>query len=289
MCCNYNYLLLKSSMENLYKIFENAIVDSLNKFKSANWDRNPFGHLVIDQFLPHDLVEQLNESLQTYVAKSREEWKVYNNPLEKKAVLNEYSKFPKEVYSYFLALNSEKVTSVISSITGIDNLIPDVGLHGGGVHMHTQGGKLNVHQDYSLHPRLGLQRRLNIILYLNKNWNINWGGGLGLYTEKKNQEAPDELIKTVDCIFNRAVLFDTAPGSWHGLPDPILCPDDVVRVSLAFYYTREPVANAPTRGAVRFAPTPEQASDPAIAELILQRSDPEKAAAVYRNNNKTKL
>jgi Rps23 Pro-64 3,4-dihydroxylase Tpa1-like proline 4-hydroxylase len=274
-------------MEKLYQDFEKAIIESLSKYKNTDWDQIPFGHLIIDDFLPLRLAEALNESLQIYVEKSREEWRVYNNPLEKKAVLNDYSKFPKEVYSYFLALNSTKVSSIISSISNIDNLIPDAGLHGGGVHMHTQGGKLNVHQDYSLHPRLGLQRRLNIILYLNQKWNTDWGGGLGLYTEKDDQEAPDALIKTVDCIFNRAILFDTAPGSWHGLPDPILCPDDVVRVSLAFYYTREPVPNAPRRGAVRFAPTPEQASDPAIAELILQRSDPEMAAGVYRNNEKT--
>lgn len=272
-------------MNNAYDLYEKAIIDSLSKFTRKNWDQVPFGHLVIDDFLPLDLVELLNESLQSNIIQLRDDWKEYNNPLEKKALMNDYSKFPKEVYSYFLALNSRKVTDLISSISGIDHLIPDVGLHGGGVHIHTRGGKLNVHQDYSLHPRTGLQRRLNIILYLNQTWDIKWGGGLGLYTEKISEEAPDELIKTIDCIFNRAVIFDTAPGSWHGLPDPILCPENIFRVSLAYYYTREPLANAPSRGAVRFAPTPEQALDPAIAELILRRGNPLLASEVYGKKN----
>jgi Rps23 Pro-64 3,4-dihydroxylase Tpa1-like proline 4-hydroxylase len=272
-------------METLYESYENAINNSLSKYTNKDWDKVPFGHLVVDNFLPIDLAESLNESLQSNIIALRDNWKEYNNPLEKKALLNDYSRFPKEVYSYFLALNSKLVTNLISSISDIDKLVPDVGLHGGGVHIHTQGGKLNVHQDYSLHPRTGLQRRLNIILYLNKNWDTAWGGGLGLYTEKISEEAPDELIKTIDCVFNRAVIFDTAPGSWHGLPDPIRCPHDTLRVSLAYYYTREPLFDAPTRGAVRFAPTPEQALDPAIAELIQQRGNPLKAGNVYGGKN----
>ena len=284
--CKIIKIYYHSTMETLYKVYENSILNSLSKFTNKDWDKVPFGNLVIDDFLPIKLVETLNESLKTNIIELRDLWKEYDNPLEKKALLNDYSKFPKDVYSYFVALNSTAVTELISSITAIDKIIPDVGLHGGGVHIHTQGGKLNVHQDYSLHPRTGLQRRLNIILYLNKNWDIAWGGGLGLYTEKISEEAPDQLIKTIDCVFNRAVIFDTAPGSWHGLPDPIRCPENTLRVSLAFYYTREPVPNAPSRGAVRFAPTPEQASDPAIADLILQRSNPLTAADVYRGKPK---
>lgn len=270
-------------MENSYNSYEKSILDSLNKYTSINWDTYPFGHLVIDNFLPTEIINSLNHTLQNHVRDLRDTWKKYDNPLEKKALLNDYSKFPKEVYSYFLALNSRIITDKISSITNIDSLIPDVGLHGGGIHVHTRGGKLNVHQDYSLHPRTGLQRRLNIILYLNESWNAEWGGGLGLYTEKASEEAPDILVKTIDCIFNRAVIFDTAPGSWHGLPDPILCPEDTLRVSLAFYYTREPEFNAPTRGAVRFAPTFEQSTDPKIAALILKRSNPNQAADVYNH------
>jgi hypothetical protein len=110
-----------------------------------------------------------------------------------------------------------------------------------------------------------------------------WGGGLGLYTEKRNEEAPDQLVKTIDCLFNRAVIFDTAPGSWHGLPDPIMCPNERIRMSLAFYYTREPVLDAPKRGAVRFAPTPEQSTDPRIQELIIKRSNPNTAKDTYKS------
>ena len=267
----------------LYQKLEDAICDRLENYTNRDWDITPFGHLVIDEFLPTELVEAVHNSLHEFVNKSREEWKLYDNPLEKKGLMNDWSKFPNEVYCFFLALNSTRVTNQISLISGIDGLVPDVGLHGGGVHLHTRGGKLNVHQDYSLHPRSGLQRRLNIIMYLNPEWNAIWGGGLGLYTEKRDEEAPDKLVKTIDCLFNRAVIFDTAPGSWHGLPDPITCPNERIRMSLAFYYTREPVLDAPKRGAVRFAPTLEQSTDPRIQELIIKRSNPNTAKDTYKS------
>lgn len=269
---------------SMYDSFVEHICEKLDKYTHQNWDQNPFGHLVIDNFLPSEVIQAMLKSLNDFVEKSRSDWRIYENPLERKALLNDYSKFPNEVYSYFLALGSPAVTVRMAAISGIDNLVPDSGLHGGGVHLHTRGGKLNVHQDYSLHPRTGLQRRLNIILYLNPEWDPSWGGGLGLYSEDVTLEQPDELVKEISCLFNRAVIFDTAPGSWHGLPDPILCPEDRMRLSLAYYYTRTPVPNAPKRGAVRFAPTKEQQGDKEIADLIIKRSNPQTAHEVYRKS-----
>ena len=271
-------------MNSTYDAFVEHICKRLKSYASRDWDQNPFGHLVVDDFLPSEIIESMLKSLTNFVEQSRSEWRVYENPLEKKALLNDYSKFPNEIYSYFLALGSPAVTARMTSISGIDNLVPDSGLHGGGVHLHTRGGKLNVHQDYSLHPRTGLQRRLNIILYLNPDWDASWGGGLGLYSEDTTLEQPNELVKEIACLYNRAVIFDTAPGSWHGLPDPILCPENRMRLSLAYYYTRTPVPNAPKRGAVRFAPTKEQEGDKEIAELILKRSNPKTAHEVYRKS-----
>ena len=269
-------------MNALYDNYLSLICGRLDLYSHKDWDENPFGHIVIDDFLPLEVIDSLLNSLTNFAEQSREEWRVYENPLEKKALLNDYSKFPKEIYSYFLALGAPEVATRMSFISGIDNLVPDSGLHGGGVHLHTRGGKLNVHQDYSVHPRTGLQRRLNIILYLNPGWDPAWGGGLGLYSENTKLEQPDKLEKEISCLYNRAIIFDTAPGSWHGLPDPILCPENRMRLSLAFYYTRTPVENAPNRGAVRFAPTKEQEGNSEIQDLIQKRSNPLTAHEVYR-------
>ena len=45
-------------------------------------------------------------------------------------------------------------------------LFIDPGLHGGGWHIHSNKGNLNPHLDYSIHPKMDIQRRLNLIVYL---------------------------------------------------------------------------------------------------------------------------
>lgn len=265
----------------MYNLFLNEIDKKLNEYDNKDWDLNPFGNLIIDNFMPEELAEKLYTEVFELIKNNQEVWNSYNNPLENKFVFNKWDRLPKSVYSFFLALGDKIVTEHMERISGIDSLVADSGLHGGGIHMHKNGGKLNVHQDYSIHPKTELQRRLNIIFYIAKDWNPEWGGGLGLYHDDPVRDEPTDLEKVVDCVWNRAVIFDTAPGSWHGLPDPIECPDNMLRLSLAYYYIRTPVENAPIRGAVRFAPSDEQKGDSEIENLIKLRSNPETAKNFY--------
>jgi Rps23 Pro-64 3,4-dihydroxylase Tpa1-like proline 4-hydroxylase len=155
-------------------------------------------------------------------------------------------------------------------MTGVQ-LIPDHGLHGAGWHIQPTGGKLNVHLDYSIHPKLGLERRFNFIFYLTPNWNTSWGGNLEMWSHDTETNQPKELVKTVENKFNRVVIFDTSYNSWHGFSQPINCPEDVYRKSIAMYYLCEPSENADKRGRALFAPTEEQKNDPEIMKLIEQR------------------
>ena len=84
----------------------------------------------------------------------------------------------------------------------------DPGLNGGGLHIHTKGGKLNTHLDYSLHPKLRMQRKFNLIIYMNPNWIKGWGGTLGFWNNESPVQ-PGSLEKSIECYFNRAVIFDT--------------------------------------------------------------------------------
>ena len=118
-------------------------------------------------------------------------------------------------------------------------LYSDIGLNGGGWHIHKKGGKLNQHLDYSLHPKLGLERKLNIIIYLNSNWKKEWKGNLGFWSNESNKE-PGNLVREIEPKFNRAILFDTTQNSWHGLPEPVNCPKGEYRKSLAIYYLCKP-------------------------------------------------
>jgi hypothetical protein len=164
------------------------------------------------------------------------------------------------------------------------SLTMDHGLHGGGWHMHTRGGRNNVHLDYDIHPKLGQQRKINIIVYMSEDWNPEWGGALELWSANE-KGMPDRLAKKVDNKFNRAILFDTTQNSWHGVPTPLTCPEGVIRKSLAAYYVH-PVSLAATEGRKRalFSPAPEQKDDPKILKLIEDRADVNRSESVYRKD-----
>ena len=208
-------------------------------------------------------------------------WHEYGNAIEVKKFCNNWNAFPSLTYRAFSYLNSNDfVTFLGKTLFENDILSSDFGLNGGGWHIHSRGGKLNTHLDYSLHPKTRQQRKLNIIVYLNSNWEEQWGGSLGLWGNDSDK-APGPLVKQITPKFNRAVIFDTTCNSWHGLPDPIDCPNNQFRKSLAVYYLTSPSQNVDTRGKALFAPTEEQVNDAEVLELIAKRSDVKMAQSVW--------
>ena len=130
-------------------------------------------------------------------------------------------------------LNSDVFLQYLQKITGIkEKLISDPYLSGGGYHEIKKGGFLKIHADFNKHPFIDLDRRVNVLLYLNKNWNEKWGGNLELYVEN-NLKKPELLISP---IFNRCVIFNTNSHSYHGHPDLLSCPENISRKSIALYY-----------------------------------------------------
>jgi Rps23 Pro-64 3,4-dihydroxylase Tpa1-like proline 4-hydroxylase len=115
----------------------------------------------------------------------------------------------------------------LEELTGIKGLVPDPYLKGGGVHRIGRGGFLKMHTDFNFHNELRLYRRLNLLLYLNEDWQHVWDGGLYL---GKGYE------KYIEPEFNSMVIFETSETSWHGHPEPLRCPDGTHRDSIALYY-----------------------------------------------------
>lgn len=221
-------------------------------------DTDPFWHCVFDDFFidPDAIANEFPSADDPC-------WFRYNNPLEVKQTCNDWHCFKPATYQAFSHLLSHEFTETVIAMTG-SVVSPDIGLHGGGLHQHKHGGKLNVHLDYNIHPKLNLQRRLNLIVYLTPGWKPEWGGHLGLYKDAQT------LVKQIEPRYNRAVLFDTR-GSWHGLPEPITCPENVTRNSIAVYYLCEPTITD-GRNRALFAPTKDQLNDPAVSKLISERA-----------------
>lgn len=189
----------------------------------------PFPHIVIDDFLPKDFIDKILNNFPTNELEGDVVFELGYAGLHKRQVAPiNCNGFTREVFGFF---NSVPIVQFLESLTAIPSLIPDPHFTGGGFHETSAGGKLGIHADFRINESLHLNRRINMIIYLNKEWQDEWGGKLELW-DKKMQG----IVSSVAPIYNRCVIFNTDADSFHGHPDPLLTPDGVTRKSLALYY-----------------------------------------------------
>lgn len=232
-------------------------VESLaNEFSSAS----PFHHVVIPDFFSDELAAQLEQTFpKPHVPTEGRKWWVYNNPMEGKCALDDMNAMPVDFQQVYGMLQSDEFIELMRNITSIDNLENDPHLHGAGLHYYPSGGTLDMHLDYSIHPRSGKERRVNLLIYLNREWSDDYGGDL-LFMPAKNDGtmSADSKVnqKVVKPVWNQAVLFQTTEISWHGLPSIISSPLEVGRKSVAIYYVSDPRPDAKHRLKADFQPLP---------------------------------
>ncbi len=155
----------------------------------------------------------------------------YNNPNENKYASRGEHRFGETSKMFAHFLNSQTFLEFLTELTGIDALIPDPYFEGGGFHQIKKGGFLKIHADFNKNKFTKLDRRLNVLVYLNKDWKEEYGGHFELW-DKEMQHC----VKKVLPVFNRMAMFSTTDYSWHGHPDPLNCPEGWSRKSLALYY-----------------------------------------------------
>jgi hypothetical protein len=189
---------------------------------------DPFAHIVIDDFLPPDLLEPV---LGEFPGPDAIDWKRFKDGTGRKLATRDEAQLGPHSLALIHHLNSSRFLRVLEALTGIEGLIPDPHLEGGGLHQIERGGYLKVHADFNRHEKLGLDRRLNLLLYLNKDWKEEYGGHLELWTPEM-----DRCAHKVLPVFNRCVVFSTTDYSYHGHPEPLTCPDGRSRKSIALYY-----------------------------------------------------
>jgi len=200
------------------------------EYWSEKFKKNKLKYVIIKNFLNFDIAEKVNYSFPSI----DDSWYKYSNPIEVKYANDKINHFSPIIKDIFYYLSSNILKEKISKISGITNLEIDEYLHGAGLHAYPKNGRLNIHLDYEKHPITNKQRRLNIILYLSKNWKSEWNGDTELYDDNCQN-----LIAKSPVIFNQAIIFKTDENSWHGLPEKIKCPENIYRKSLAFYYVSD--------------------------------------------------
>lgn len=189
----------------------------------------PYPHICFDNFFSESL---LNEILEEFPDLSTKNTTAHNNPREKKyGSMGEKYFGPKTKY-FLNFLNSEIFLNFLQKLTDVNEpLIPDPYYKGGGQHEIKKGGLLKIHADFNKHQFLKLDRRLNVLIYLNKDWHDSYGGAFELWNNTM-----DKCVKQYPPIFNRMVIFSTTDFSYHGHPDSLNCPKDRSRKSLALFY-----------------------------------------------------
>ena len=194
---------------------------------------SPYPHIVLENFLNPDVLEACGHEFNKL--NEDDGWINYVHYNENKAGLNKLDLLPASIKRTINELNSPEFLKFLSTLTGIKGLIKDDLLEGGGIHQSKKGGYLNIHADFTVHPHhRHWQRRVNVLVYLNKDWPEEYGGNLELW-DTKMQACERKVLP----VFNRCVIFNTDADSYHGHPEPTTCPEDRYRRSIALYYYTE--------------------------------------------------
>lgn len=236
-------------------MFNPRVLEGIDRHAEAFRNASPFRYVVIDDFLQPDVARGMLESFPGFEARH-----AMNEVGEigRKAVVPAVRELADPYPRIDAWLQTDGFLEAISRITGIPDLMYDPDYVGGGTHENVEGAGLNMHVDFNYHPRDRSHRRLNLIVYLNPEWEDAWGGALELARDPWN---PDDRERVrIAPIFNRAVIFETHEHSWHGFPSISLPADrkQTTRRSFAIYlYTRErPTEETAPAHATVYVPEP---------------------------------
>ncbi len=205
-----------------------SLQERAERLKNTYAQARPFPHIVLDQFFSEEVLESL---LAEFPGPEDIQWLQLQHENSKKLASKNEEQLGPASRAFIHQLNSSAFIAFLEKLTGIEGLIPDPHLWGGGLHQILKGGFLNIHADFNKHTRLKLDRRINLLVYLNKDWKEEYGGHIQLWSRDMKQ-----CIQKILPVFNRCVIFSTTDFSYHGHPEPLTCPEDRSRKSLALYY-----------------------------------------------------
>lgn len=189
--------------------------------------KRPYHYICIDNFFPLEILEKVREEALSLGdnapqnASANEKLKTSFNP----------DRMPTYSKAVFHALNSRPFIQFLENMSGIEGLIPDPYYMGGGIHRSNSTGFLDIHADFNHHSIMDLERRLNVLIYLNPDWKKEYGGSFEIWTNDMK-----EKIEGFAPVMNRMCCFSTGDDTMHGNPEPVNHPDGDPRLSIALYY-----------------------------------------------------
>ncbi len=216
----------------LEETIDARVLASASDLQAAYRDAQPFPHVVIDGFLTAAFAQRLLDQFPAFDRGNNigDDGKVGN-----KATFENIRNLGQDYAALDDVIKSRAFLQLIETITGVPDLLYDPFYLGGGTHENRNDQSLQAHIDFNYHPSEGWHRRLNLIVYLNHDWDERWGGNLELYADPYKDKRAQAIVSPA---FNRCVIFGTSEKSWHGF-DQIKLPhekSDLSRKSIALYF-----------------------------------------------------
>lgn len=205
-----------------------CLAERARRLTSEFRDAQPYAHVVIDDFLDEAVVAKL---VAEFPSPNDRRWGLHKHQNSDKLACGDDSFLGPVTQQLVWEMNSASFLPFLETLSGIEGIIPDPWLVGAGLHQIERGGFLEIHADFNYHPLWKLDRRLNLILYLNPNWQEEYGGYLEMWDREMRS-----CVRRIAPIANRLVIFRATDFSYHGHPGPLNCPPGQTRKSLAMYY-----------------------------------------------------
>lgn len=210
----------------------------INEFKKKlDVEKHPFPHIAANNILPTDIAKKAESEFYNFDKLINSGGYRYGNLHHHFSRLNEMPPTIKEIINFFYSKN---FLTFIGEKFNLQNVLPDWKLWGGGMHTSTRGGHLTMHSDFIYQRTRNTRRVLNLLLYLNTDWKDEWKGEIELWDKKMSKK-----VTSLSPSLNNILIFRTDKDSNHGYPDPLLCPENTTRKSIALYYYVEEKSKFP--------------------------------------------
>ena len=191
-------------------------------------ENDPFPHILASNILPVHIAKRAESEFFNFDKLINTGGYRYGNLHKNFNTLDEIPKTIKEIIIFFY---SDNFLNFLGEKFSLKNIIPDWRLWGGGMHTSSRGGHLTIHSDYIYQRKTNTRRVINLLLYLNSDWKDEWRGEIELWDKKMTKK-----VKSLSPLLNNILIFRTDKDSNHGYPDPLLCPENTTRKSIALYY-----------------------------------------------------
>lgn len=222
------------------KIFNYDKFEALSK-NSNYLNAFPFPFIFFDDLFDNGKLDQVNTEIENGEFK-KDIRNISGEEIKTRSDFKNIEDIPQNMFEVFSVLNGGRFLECLSNLTSIDGLISDPYFHGGGVNMINKSGTLAIHVDGTTHKKMNLKRRLNAILFMNKDWDDEWGGHHEQWVPKHKEidclskEQEWECVRLIRPKFNRLMIFTTNDYSWHGHTKPLELPQGHSRKSMITYY-----------------------------------------------------